>query len=84
MTGSTGQPTITWMVNGAVISSNNTKMVSGITGSDGSYSNTLMFSPLRASDAGTFTCRAILGDASNSQTYTVAVLGECMYGNCIS
>ena len=55
-----------------------TKMVSITTGSAGSYSSTLMFNPLRASDVGMFICRATLGSATNSQSFNVAVRGKCM------
>ena len=80
MTGSTEWPTITWMVNGTEIISTTTRMASGITGSAGSYTTSLTFSPLRASDAGTFTCKTSLGNITSSQIYNVGVLGECTYG----
>ena len=80
VTGSTDQPTITWLDNGTEIISTTARMVSGVTGSAGSYSSTLTFSPLRASDAGMFMCRASLGNVTNSQAYDVAVLGECIRG----
>ena len=76
VTGSTDQPTITWMVNGAVISSTTTRMVSGITGSAGSYSTTLTFNPLAASHAGTYTCRATLDSAMDSASTTITVQSE--------
>ena len=81
MTGSTEQPTITWLDNVTEIISTPTRMVSGITGSAGSYSSALMFSPLRASDTGTFTCRAtlVLGNVASSQIFNVGVQGECVY-----
>ena len=80
VTGSIDTPTITWLDDGLVINSTDhaaTRMVSMTTGSTGSYSSTLTFSPLRASDAGMFVCRAILGDAMNSQSFSVAVQGKC-------
>ena len=82
VTGSTAQPIITrWVYDGMEINSTDpTRMVSMTTGSAGSYSSTLMFSPLRASDAGMFVCQAILGDAMNSQSFSVAVQGKLVYG----
>ena len=82
VTGSIDKPTITWLDDGLVINSTDhmhaaTRMVSMTTGSTGSYSSTLTFSPLRASDSGMFVCRAILGDAMNSQSFSVAVQGKC-------
>ena len=62
VTGSTDQPTITWMVNG--------------TGSAGSYSTTLTFNPLAASHAGTYTCRATLDSAMDSASTTITVQSE--------
>ena len=79
VTGSTDQPTITWLDNGTEIISTTARMVSGVTGSAGSYSSTLTFSPLRASDAGMLMCGASLGNITNSQAYDIAVLGECIY-----
>ena len=79
VTGSTDQPTITWMDNSTEIISTTARMISEITGSAGSYSNTLIFSPLRASDAGMFKCRATLGNVESSQIFNVAVRGECIY-----
>jgi hypothetical protein len=81
VTGSTEEPTIIWLDNATEITSTAARMVSGITGSaDSGYSSILTFSPLRASDAGTFTCRATLGNVTNSQVFDVAVQGKCMYG----
>ena len=78
VTGSDDQPTITWLDNDTEITSTATRMVSGITGSAGSgYSSTLMFTPLRASDAGTFICRATLGNVASSKDVEVAVQGKC-------
>ena len=78
VTGSDDQPTITWLDNDSEITSTTTRMVSEITGSAGSgYSRTLTFSPLRASDAGTFTCRATLGNIASSKDVEVAVQGKC-------
>ena len=76
VTGSTDQPTIIWLDNGAVISSTTTRMVSGITGSAGSYSTTLTFNPLAASHAGTYTCRATLDSAMDSASRTITVQSE--------
>ena len=78
VTGSTDTPTITWLDDGVEIPSTDpTRMVFITTGSPGSYSSTLMFNPLRASDAGMFMCRAALGGAMNSQSFNVTVQGKC-------
>ena len=60
VTGSTDQPSITWLEGDVEISNSTTRTVSAPTmrPSGGSYSNTLTFSPLAASHAGTYTCRA--------------------------
>ena len=77
VTGSTDTPTITWLDNGVEISSSDpTRMVSMTTGSPGSYSSTLMFNPLSASDAGLYTCRAVLGSAVDTETMDVTVQSE--------
>ena len=79
VTGSTEEPAITWLDDGTEIISTTTRMVSEVTGSAGSYSSTLIFTPLRASDAGLLMCRATLGNATNNQTYVVAMEGEYIY-----
>ena len=68
MTGSTDQPTITWLdpMNNPV----NYEMV--ITA--GSMS-TLTLNPLAASHAGTYTCRVTAGGVTETQTSTVIVNG---------
>ena len=86
VTGSTDTPTITWLDDGVEIATNSSRTVSSTT-SDGSngYSSTLTFSPLSASHAGTYTCRAtVLVDGgmrtnslSNHEVVDVAVQGEC-------
>ena len=76
VTGSTDQPTITWLDNGTEISSTIARMVSEITGSASSYSSTLTFNPLAASHAGTYTCRATLDSAMDSASRTITVQSE--------
>ena len=77
--GSSEQPTITWLDNnGAEISSSTTRMVSATSGSAGSYSITLTFNPLAASDAGRYTCRATLGSTMGSVIWVVNVQGKYM------
>ena len=76
VTGSTNQPTITWMVNDALINSTTTRMVSEITGSDGSYSTTLIFNPLAASHAGTYACRATLENTVELNLTDITVTSE--------
>ena len=65
VTGSTEQPTITWLnpMNRQITSEVET------TGS----MNTLTFNPLATSDAGTYTCRATLGSAMDSASRTITV-----------
>ena len=78
VTGSTNQPTITWLHDGDEIASSATRMVSATTvnSGDGSYSSTLTFTPLMASDAGMFMCRATLGDAIQTASIDVTVQGK--------
>ena len=83
VTGSTDQPTITWLDHhddDEIISSDATRMVLAATmNSDGSYSSTLTFTPLMASDAGMFMCRATLGDAMQTTSVAVTVESKCIY-----
>ena len=77
VTGSTGQLTITWFDRDSaeISSSNATRMVSAtVNRGGGSYSSTLTFNQLSASHAGTYTCRATLGGASDEKSRAV-VLG---------
>ena len=78
VTGSTDQPTITWMVNGAEISSGAARTVSVTSDSAGRYSSTLTFNPLTASYAGMYTCKAILSSAMDTASRTVDVQGKWM------
>ena len=68
VTGSTDQPTITWLdpMNNPVPS----EMVT-ITGS----MSTLTFNPLSASHAGTYTCRGMVGGVTREETSTIIVNG---------
>ena len=76
VTGSTDQPTITWLDDGGEIS-DTTRMVSATTvNPSGNYSTNLTFTPLMASDAGMFMCRATLGDAMQTASKDVTVQGE--------
>ena len=70
VTGSTDQPTITWLD-----PMNNTvpfEMVS----TTGNMS-TLTFNPLAASHAGTYTCRAMVGSVVKTASVVVTVQSEC-------
>ena len=77
VTGSNDQPTITWLEDGAEITSSATRMVSTTTmnSSDG-YSSTLTFTPLSAFDAGMFMCRATLGDVMQIASIALNVEGK--------
>ena len=68
VTGSTDQPTITWLdpMNNQVP----TEMVTTT-----SSMSTLTFNPLAASHAGTYTCRVTAGGVNETQTSTVIVKG---------
>ena len=66
VTGSTGQPTITWL------DPMDHPVPSGMVTTTGSMS-TLTFNPLSASHAGTYTCRATLGAAMQTNTEIVTV-----------
>ena len=73
VTGTTDQPTITWL------DPMNNTISSGVV-TTGSLS-TLTFNPLAASHAGTYTCRAMLGGAVQIERMIVTVQSECSY-NC--
>ena len=78
VTGSTDQPTITWLDDGDEITFSANRMVSATTvnSGDGIYSSTLTFTPLMATDAGMFMCRATLGDAVQTVSMDVTVQGK--------
>ena len=77
VTGSTDQPTITWLDDGVQITSDSSRTVSATT-SDGSngHSSTLTFNPLSASHAGTYTCRAAVSGEVQTDTEVVTVQGK--------
>ena len=79
VTGSSSQPTITWLDGtGEISSSNSTRMVSTTDmNSNGSYSRTLTFNPLSASHAGTYMCTARVGGAVQTVTENVTVQSKC-------
>ena len=66
VTGSDDQSTITWLMGPM-----NNMITSGVV-TTGSMS-TLTFNPLAASDAGTYTCRVILGSVMDSESTTIIV-----------
>ena len=66
VTGSTDQPTITWLMGPM-----DNMITSGVM-TAGSMS-TLTFNPLAASHAGTYTCRATLGSAMDSASTTITM-----------
>ena len=68
VTGSTDQPTITWL------DPMNNPVPSEMATTTGSMS-TLTFSPLSASHAGTYTCRVMVGSVTREQTSTIIVNG---------
>ena len=68
VTGSTDQPTFTWL------DPINNPVPSGMVTTTGSMS-TLTFSPLAVSHAGTYTCRVTAGGVTETQTTTVIVNG---------
>ena len=70
VTGSTDTPTITWL------DPMNSQVPSEMISTTGSMT-TLTFNPLSASHAGTYTCRAILGDAIGAAMEEITVQGEC-------
>ena len=82
VTGSTNQPTITWLDSGVKIApSGATRMVSGTTmNPGGSYFSNLTFTPLSVSDAGMFMCRVTLGDSIQNASIAVTVEGKCNIG----
>ena len=74
VTGSTDQPTITWLNdNGEEMPSSDPVRTVTTSGSTGSYSSTLMFNLLAASHARTYVCRAALGSAMDSASRTIIV-----------
>ena len=72
VTGSTDQPTITWL------DPMNNPVPSEMVATTGSMS-TLTFNPLATSHAGTYTCRGMVGEAVQSETMEVIVQSECIY-----
>ena len=79
VTGSTDQPTITWLHYGDEISpTDHTRMVSPPTlRSSGDYSSTLTFNPLLTSHAGTYTCTAMVRSVVETAAVTITVQSEC-------
>ena len=80
VTGSNDQPAITWIRDDGVeftsVTTSTVSMNSNDVDSAGyNYSVALMFSPLAASHAGTYTCRANLDDAQVTDSITVVVKG---------
>ena len=71
VTGSTDQPTITWLMGPM----DNQMMITARVVTTGGMS-TLTFNPLAASHAGTYTCRATLGSVMNSTSTTITVQSE--------
>ena len=69
VTGSTDQLAITWLR-----SPMNSEVTDGVVTTD--RMSTLTFNALAASHAGTYTCRAALGSAMDSETMTVSVASE--------
>ena len=76
-TGSTDQPTITWL------DPMNNTVSSGVYIVTTGNLSTLIFNPLAASHAGTYTCRATLsGGAVQTEKLTVTVQSECSCNCC--
>jgi hypothetical protein len=69
VTGSTDQPMITWLMGPM-----DNMITSGVVATGGM--STLTFNPLAASHAGTYTCRATLGSAMDSESRTITVQSE--------
>ena len=70
VTGSTDQPTITWL------DPTSNPVPSGMVNIAGSTS-ILAFIPLAASHSGTYTCRAAVGSAVQNATEDILVESEC-------
>ena len=68
----TGQPTITWL------DPTNEAVPSGMVSVVGNV-HSLTFSPLAASQAGTYSCRAMHGDIVHTAEVTVTVTSECSF-----
>ena len=74
ITGSTNQPTITWLDDGVVIASvDATRNVSEMNMREGIYSRTLIFTPLSVSDEGQFICRVTLAEAMKNLSVAITV-----------
>ena len=69
VTGSTDQPTFTWL------DPMNNPVFSGMVTTTGSMS-TLTFSPLAVSHVGTYTCRVTAGGVTETQTTTLIVIDD--------
>ena len=72
VTGSTNQPTFTWL------DPINNTVPSGMVNTTGSIS-TLTFSPLAVSHAGNYTCRVTAGGVTETQTTTVVLNNTGIY-----
>ena len=73
-TGSSDQPTVTWL------DPMNNPVPSVMVTTSGSRS-ALAFSPLTASHAGTYTCRATVGGTMQTITKDITVESECLVNN---
>ena len=69
VTGSTDQPVFTWLMGPM-----NSEVTAGVETADSM--SMLTFNPLAATHAGTYTCRATLNSAMDSETVTVSVESE--------
>ena len=76
ISGSTDEPTFTWLSQSQVVDGDGTKTVSPTTVNPNSgYSSTLSFNPLLPSDAGLYTCRVMVGRVTREETIIVTVNG---------
>ena len=82
VTGSTEQPSITWLDDDGQIASAPSITVSPTTsdGGDG-YSTTLTFDPLATSHTGTYTCRAAVVGEIQTDTEVITVQSEFVIVN---
>ncbi len=72
--GLTGTPSITWKgPGGTVISTGSDFTVGGVTWSGPTYSRVLMFTSLKTTQAGVYTCSATLGSVTSMSTTPVSV-----------
>ena len=78
--GAAGSPAIEWLGpnNNPLLNSSNVTVENIVTVNDSAYERTLVFSRLRRSHGGQYTCRAVLGQASAMTSTELSVQSACV------